>query len=107
VAAPACGFVSQPPESLRDFVRERAGNRCEYCLVPDVFVSVHEPDHIIAAQHRGATTPENLALACFDCNRYKGPNISSVDPATEQVGRFSIRDGTGGPSISTWKVPVL
>jgi hypothetical protein len=28
---------------------------------------------------------ENLALACFDCNRQKGPNISSVDPDTQEV----------------------
>lgn len=28
---------------------------------------------------------ENLALACFDCNRRKGPNISSVDSDTSEV----------------------
>jgi hypothetical protein len=28
---------------------------------------------------------ENLALACFDCNRRKGPNISSVDPNTGEI----------------------
>jgi hypothetical protein len=25
---------------------------------------------------------DNLALACFFCNRYKGPNLSGFDPAT-------------------------
>jgi hypothetical protein len=27
---------------------------------------------------------ENLALACYDCNRHKGPNLASVDPQTGQ-----------------------
>jgi hypothetical protein len=37
-------------------------------------------DHIIAEQHDGATTLENLAYACASCNRHKGPNIAGVDP---------------------------
>jgi hypothetical protein len=45
----------------------------------------HEPDHIIATQHGGATIGENLALACVDCNRRKGPNLSSVDPDSRGV----------------------
>jgi len=77
--------VSQVPDALRETVRQRAGSCCEYCLIPEAFVSLHEPDHIIAVQHHGATSLENLALACFDCNRQKGPNISSVDPNTGQV----------------------
>ena len=85
MAAPPSRFVSQIPESLRESVRQRAGNRCEYCLIPEVFVSLHEPDHIVALQHRGETSPENLALACFDCNRQKGPNLSSLDPETRQL----------------------
>jgi hypothetical protein len=39
----------------------------------------HEVDHIIAEKHYGPTSLENLAWACFDCNRFKGPNI---DPET-------------------------
>lgn len=77
--------MSQIPESLRELVRRRAGQRCEYCLIPEVFVSLHEPDHIVAVQHRGETSSENLALACFDCNRQKGPNLSSMDPKTGEV----------------------
>jgi len=45
----------------------------------------HEPDHIIATQHRGQTTLENLAFACIQCNRLKGPNIASVDPQTKGI----------------------
>lgn len=42
----------------------------------------HEPDHIIAIKHGGRTTSENLAYACFDCNRAKGSDIASIDPDT-------------------------
>ena len=45
----------------------------------------HEPDHVIATQHGGGTTLENLAHACFQCNRLKGPNLAFLDPETGAV----------------------
>ncbi len=62
-------------------VRERAALRCEYCRLAeaDAFLP-HEPDHIRAEKHDGASTEENLALACFDCNRFKGSDVASFDP---------------------------
>jgi hypothetical protein len=45
----------------------------------------HEPDHVIATQHGGQTALDNLALACIQCNRFKGPNIASVDPETKRI----------------------
>jgi hypothetical protein len=39
----------------------------------------HEPDHIIAVKHGGASALDNLAWACFDCNRFKGSDIASRD----------------------------
>ena len=79
--------MSQPriPASLRAAVRERAAGRCEYCRVPEAGAFfAHQPDHIIAAQHGGQTELANLALACIQCNRLKGPNIASVDPETKR-----------------------
>lgn len=65
---------------LRRIVRERANEQCEYCLLPQTFAAhKHEPDHIIPIQHGGDSSAENLALACFYCNRYKGPNVGSFD----------------------------
>ena len=74
------------PAALRREVRERAKSRCEYCLLAEehAFFS-HEPDHIIAEKHGGKTTGQNLALACFDCNRFKGSDIASVDPASDNL----------------------
>ena len=67
---------------LRQRVRRRAKYRCEYCLLAEEdAVLAHEPDHIIAEKHGGETVADNLALACFDCNRFKGSDIASLDPA--------------------------
>jgi hypothetical protein len=72
--------------AMRSAVRARAGDCCEYCRIPEVGAFfAHEPDHIIAGQHGGASTFENLALACVQCNRHKGPNVASVDPDTERI----------------------
>lgn len=69
--------------ALRQQVQERAGYRCEYCLVRDQSVLLpHTIDHVIAEQHNGKTVFENLAQACIHCNRQKGPNIASLDPDT-------------------------
>jgi len=51
----------------------------------DDVLLAHQPDHIIAEQHGGEATAENLALACIHCNRHKGPNIASIDPTTGQL----------------------
>jgi hypothetical protein len=68
--------------ALRREVRERANGSCEYCLLPEEQAFFpHEPDHIIATKHGGQSTIHNLALACFDCNRFKGSDIASIDPA--------------------------
>lgn len=82
--------------ALRREVRERAGGRCEYCLLTESkSFFPHEPDHLIALKHGGETVSANLALACFDCNRFKGPNIASLDPVTrELVALFNPRTQT-------------
>jgi len=73
-------------QALRAANFERAAGCCEYCRVPSLGVLFpHEPDHIIAEQHGGKTTLENLALACVHCNAFKGTNLSSIDPDTGRV----------------------
>ncbi len=68
-------------------VRSRAGNRCEYCHLPQdaaPFLRFHI-EHIQAKQHVQDDSVENLALACPDCNRYKGPNLTTLDPQTREI----------------------
>ena len=75
--------------ALRKEVRERAKGCCEYCLLPEVQAFFpHEPDHIIAKKHGGQSTTDNLALACFDCNRFKGSDIASIDPDSDELTRL-------------------
>ena len=72
--------------ALRREVIERAGNRCEYCLLPaEVAFYPHEVDHVIAEKHGGATNINNLAFACWRCNRHKGSDLTSFDPQTQQL----------------------
>ena len=64
-------------ESLRHRVWQRAGDCCEYCQLPQSLTTLpHEVDHVVARKHDGLSTPENLCLACYLCNAYKGPNIA-------------------------------
>ena len=74
-------------EALRESVRTRAEGRCEYCLLPDSRppLEAFHLEHIVARQHGGGTTSENLAWACHRCNRHKGTNLSGIDPDTREV----------------------
>jgi len=68
---------------------ERAKYRCEYCRIPHPNYRLpFQVDHIIARQHGGATILDNLAMACFHCNRFKGPNIAGLDPSSGEVVRL-------------------
>ena len=71
----------------RESVRQRAGNRCEYCGVAEGLrarLRFHV-EHIVARQHRGGDEPDNLALACHLCNAHKGPNLSGIDPESGET----------------------
>ncbi len=75
--------------ALRRRVSERADHLCEYCLVheDDTYLAC-EVDHILSLKHGGLTAPENLAFACFDCNRHKGGDVGSVAGASREFVRF-------------------
>jgi 5-methylcytosine-specific restriction endonuclease McrA len=82
-------MAADVPVRMRRRIAERAGQRCEYCLLPEEFAfHQHEPDHIVPLQHGGETHEVNLALACMRCNRYKGPNVGSYDPLTGKLVAF-------------------
>ena len=74
-------------ESVRNQVRERAGNVCEYCRIPQDALpwARFHIEHIRARQHRGTDALENLALSCRRCNSHKGPNLASIDPVTDEL----------------------
>ena len=73
--------------ATREFVRDRAGGRCEYCGLPQdaaPFFTFHV-EHIRARQHHGSDDLSNLALACPDCNAKKGPNVATISYETGQL----------------------
>ena len=79
-------------------VRRRAGGFCEYCRLPESLSHLPFPlDHIIARQHGGQTTENNLALSCPECNLHKGPNITGIDPKTKALTRLF------NPRVDNWK----
>jgi hypothetical protein len=71
-------------------VRERAKNRFEYCGChqDDDSVFRFQIEHIIARQHGGLDSEENLALACLNCNLNKGPNLAGIDPDSGTLTRL-------------------
>ena len=74
--------------ALEELVWERARSHCEYCRIfqeHDAFA--FEIDHVIARSHGGPSRASNLALACFLCNSFKGPNLSGIDSESRQIVR--------------------
>jgi hypothetical protein len=72
--------------ALRRLVRERAGDRCEYCLIPEAGTfAPHWIDHIVAEKHGGPTEADNLAMACMVCNQHKGTDLTSIDPESGET----------------------
>jgi hypothetical protein len=75
--------------ALRDQVRLRAGDRCEYCQMPQSGTSLpHEADHIRSQKHDGPTTLANLCWACARCNDFKGSDVAAHDPVTDNLVRL-------------------
>jgi len=76
--------------SLRNRIRMRAENRCEYCRISQEDVP-HFPfhiEHIIARKHFGTNHTSNLCWSCQLCNLFKSSNLSGVDRATGRVVRL-------------------
>jgi HNH endonuclease len=70
-------------ERIRNFIRNRAEGRCEYCRLPDHADEwPFHVEHIVARQHGGDDQEDNLCWACIRCNVRKGTNLVSIDPQT-------------------------
>lgn len=86
------------PETLKAEVRARAMSVCEYCHTDETWQYVpFTLDHVVPLSLGGATTLENLALACFHCNRRKGNWVRAVDPNSRQEVPFF------NPRADTWR----
>ena len=76
---------------LRQAVRLRAQERCEYCQFREEHLRLwpFHLDHVIARQHKGPGSLVNLAWACQRCNLLKGTNLTGVDPDSGTAVRLS------------------
>jgi len=69
------------PTELREQVRNRAEHLCEYCHTSESWQYVKFTlDHVVPLSEGGSETSDNLALACFHCNRRKSNNQTATDP---------------------------
>jgi len=75
--------------ALRQLVRDRAGDRCEYCLSAQAFVMGRlQIDHIQPVVKDGSDGEENLCLACELCNQYKWKQTIALDPQTQEFANL-------------------
>ncbi len=81
------------PVELQAQVCKRAHFLCEYCHTSEKWQYVRfTVDHIIPVSRGGTDTEDNLALACFHCNRRKGRRVAALDPDSgEEVSLFHPR----------------
>lgn len=74
------------PAELALAVRERAGNRCQYCLMHQRLQgATFHIEHIVPRSKGGRSEPTNLALACPSCNLHKADRITGSDPVSGAV----------------------
>lgn len=72
------------PAARRRRVREAASNRCGYCRSHQRYVlGILEIEHIIPRAEGGSDDESNLWLSCSLCNRYKGLQLTGIDPHTK------------------------
>ena len=74
-------------QKTRQFVRQRAEDRCEYCRLRQEHAPLwrHQIEHIIAIKHDGTDDLENLAWTCVRFNLSKSSNLSGIDNVSGQV----------------------
>ncbi len=67
--------------SLRELIAARDRGRCVYCLTAEANCGLRlHVDHILPVARGGSSTVDNLCLACFSCNVYKGARQTGIDP---------------------------
>ena len=72
---------SKISEILQEQVRQRANYLCEYCHASERWQYVSfTVDRVIPLAQGGTDSLNNLALACFHCNRRKSARLIAIDP---------------------------
>lgn len=70
---------------LREQVSLRANGCCEYCRSQARYATqAFSVEHILPRAQDGATSLDNLALACQGCNNHKYDKVTVPDPVSGQ-----------------------
>ncbi|MBK8137760.1 MAG: HNH endonuclease [Chloroflexi bacterium] len=74
--------MSDPSRAqLRHLVYDRANGICEYCRTSEANTGqTMQVDHI---DPQGGDSPDNLCLACMNCNASKHKATTALDPITQ------------------------
>ena len=78
---------------VQHLVRQRADYLCEYCHTSERWQYVRFTiDHVVPVTRGGTDDPDNLALACFHCNRRKAAKLTAPAPDSgAEVALFNPR----------------
>lgn len=72
--------------TVQEKVRQRANFLCEYCHTSEIWQYIpFTIDHIVPIAEGGEEDIENLALACFHCNRHKSNKQAIWDETTNET----------------------
>lgn len=80
--------------ALRRLVHARAAGCCEYCRTCDI--NTGQQMHIEHINPHAGDTPDNLCLACANCNLSKGTATSAFDDVSGAVAALF------NPRIQNW-----
>jgi HNH endonuclease len=84
---------SKISETIQEQIRLRANYLCEFCHADERWQYVKfTVDHLVPFSLGGNDHPDNLALACFHCNRRKTNKLVAIDLLTStEVPLFNPR----------------
>ena len=88
-------------KTVKELVHTRADGCCEYCQTCEL--NIGQTLHIEHINPSGSDHPDNLCLACPNCNLSKGVATKSVDPKTgEKVPLFNPRSQVWDQHFEWW-----
>lgn len=100
--------MSGPSAETIRFVRDRAGDRCEYCRMHQALQgATFHVEHIRPRSRGGTSDLHNLAWSCPGCNLRKSDRIDAPDPENAAfVPLFHPRNGLWAEHFR-WDGPFL
>ena len=70
-------MTEQSWQQIRSLIQTRANNQCEYCLTSGL--NIGQALHVEHIDPAGGDNPDNLCLACPNCNLSKSAATEAVD----------------------------